>query len=315
MNTVLKNALMGCALVGICFGLGRGVKWIQNHDWSTEDNEETQIERLERRVNRLEYRIDKSDDSTEQLERKLNRLENTLNRNDDVDIRQLERKLNQLENKLDRNGDLDLRQLERKLNRVEYDIRRLESKQQLLSNLKRMAEENGDDDDDDDDDDSADKKEKYKGKPCHSQRECGGKDSGYFCNYGGMHSKNVCEKTNPLNRKVNGETYYYNKLADLKKWCRPDAGSPSDRANPDNCNWGYLSYSAAQAWCESIGKELVNPNTIHNDCDDFYFLPDANDDQQYWTADQHVVHMGDECSIQQMVRGDGYSNAGGVICK
>ena len=44
MNIILKNTLVGCAIIGVCFGLGRGVKWLQNYDWSVKSSGETQIE-------------------------------------------------------------------------------------------------------------------------------------------------------------------------------------------------------------------------------------------------------------------------------
>lgn len=152
-------------------------------------------------------------------------------------------------------------------------------------------------------------------KPCHSQEDCGGYNSGYFCNSFGMHTPNVCEKTNPESISRNGQVYYYNSLSDLRSWCREAYESQADRDSPGNCNWGYLSYQSARSWCASIGKNLVYPEEIKENCEDFSFLPKANPDQQYWTEGMTVIHMGQNCSIQEMIRGDGYTWAAGVICK
>ena len=155
----------------------------------------------------------------------------------------------------------------------------------------------------------------YENRSCHDQKDCGGINSGYFCNSNGRHTPNKCEKTNAESIILNGQKFYYNKLPNLKSWCREAFESQEDRNNPGNCNWGYLSYDAANAWCSSIGKRLVNAKEIEQNCSQFSFLPKANPDQQYWTENLSVVHMGQECSIQKMVRGDGYAWAGGVICK
>lgn len=154
----------------------------------------------------------------------------------------------------------------------------------------------------------------YKNKTCYSQSDCGGINSGYFCNSNGMHTPNKCEKTNPEKIVLNGIEFFYNKPNDLKSWCREAFESQEDRDNPGNCNWGYLSYDSAKSWCASIGKKLVPAYEIEQNCLQFAFLPKANPDQQYWTEGLTVVHMGQECAIQKMVRGDGYAWAGGVIC-
>ena len=216
-------------------------------------------------------------------------------------ITRLERKLNYLESDIDR--------LTRQITRQNARIERLTLNQQieLSEKMRAKAYQSKIDSDDEDSD--------YQGRSCRSQAECGGKNSGYFCNYGGNHTKNVCEKTNAKTTRVDGILYYYNRSKDLNKWCRQATESADDRANPENCNWGYLSYYSAQAWCESIGKELLDPQTISDNCENFDFLPEANDDQQYWTSNMSVIHMGKNCSIQNMVRGDGYCYAGGVICK
>ena len=155
----------------------------------------------------------------------------------------------------------------------------------------------------------------YENKRCHNQGDCGGFNSGYFCNSKGNHTPDRCQKTNPQTVTVLGKTFYYNTLADLKSWCREAFESQEDRNNPGNCNWGYLSYDSAKNWCTSIGKELVDANEIEQNCEQFSFLPKANPDQQYWTTQLSVVHTGQNCSVQKMVRGDGYAWAGGVICK
>lgn len=156
----------------------------------------------------------------------------------------------------------------------------------------------------------------YEGKTCHNQTECGGINSGYFCNANGNHTPNRCEKTNPETISFNNqESYYYNKIESLQSWCREAFESQSDRDNLGNCTWGYLSYDAAKSWCDSIGKQLLDANEIERNCEKFSFLPKENPEQQYWTKDLTVIHMGQKCSIQKMVRGDGYAWAGGVICK
>ena len=157
--------------------------------------------------------------------------------------------------------------------------------------------------------------ENLENKNCRTQTDCGGDGSGYFCNSFGNHTPNRCEKTNPETITRNGQTYYYNNLYDLRSWCREAYESREDRDNPGNCNWGYLSYQSANGWCASIGKQLLYANEIRQNCEQFDFLPIANPDQQYWTEGVTVVHMGQNCSIQEMVRGDGYAWAGGVVCK
>ena len=262
--TFYKEILIGVASVGLCFGVGRGVRWLQQYDWHKNDQKLTLEEAVEQ----------------------ISELEETLKR--------IERRLQQIEN-------LDL---DEELAEINAQIRRVQ-RQKSGRGSYRPLEYNNDDHEDNG----------LVGKHCTSQRDCGGKDSGYFCNYGGNHTKNTCEKTNALTYKIDGVTYYYNKEADLNKWCREATESYEDRQSPGNCNWGYLSYSAAQAWCESIGKSLIDPNIIKDNCDDFDFLPKANQDQQYWTKDMRVIHTGRDCSIQNIVRGDGYSWAGGVICR
>ncbi len=155
----------------------------------------------------------------------------------------------------------------------------------------------------------------YADKHCYSQGGCGGTNSGYFCNSNGHHTPNKCEKTNPEKVIVKGQTYYYNKLSDLQSWCREAFESKDDRNSQGNCNWGYLSYQGAVSWCDSIGKNLVSAEEIEQNCDQFLFLPQANSDQQYWTRNLNVVHMGQSCSVQKMSRGDGYAWAGAVICQ
>ena len=122
-----------------------------------------------------------------------------------------------------------------------------------------------------------------------------------------MHTPNKCEKTNPEKIVLNGIEFFYNKPNDLKSWCREAFESQEDRDNPGNCNWGYLSYDSAKSWCASIGKKLVPAYEIEQNCLQFAFLPKANPDQQYWTEGLTVVHMGQECAIQKMARGDGYA--------
>ena len=155
----------------------------------------------------------------------------------------------------------------------------------------------------------------YDNVHCYTQNDCGGVNSGYFCNANGNHTPNRCEKTKPEVITVNGKEFYYNNLSDLQSWCREAFESQEDRDSPGNCSWGYLSANAARDWCISIGKHLVDANEIEQNCEQFSFLPMANPDQQYWTQNMTVVHMGQKCSIQKMVRGDGYSWAGGVICQ
>lgn len=158
-------------------------------------------------------------------------------------------------------------------------------------------------------------KPNYENVSCRTQEDCGGINSGYFCNANGFHTPDRCEKTKPEKITQNGEDFYYNSLSDLKSWCREAFESQADRDSPGNCNWGYLSYNAAESWCASIGKKLVKSDKISQNCDQFSFLPQVNPDQQYWTQNLKVVHMGQKCSIQNMVRGDGYAWAGGVICQ
>ena len=155
----------------------------------------------------------------------------------------------------------------------------------------------------------------YDKKTCRNQTDCGGINSGYFCNSSGYNTPNRCEKTNPIAIDINGQLFYYNNPSDLASWCREAFESEEDRANPGNCNWGYLSYESAKSWCASIGKELLNAYEIEKACDLFGFLPRDNPDQQYWTKDLTVVHMGQNCLTQKMVRGDGYAWAAGVICR
>ena len=68
----------------------------------------------------------------------------------------------------------------------------------------------------------------------HCESVTGGCPSGWFCNYGGIRSPEVCEKIQPIVATYNGKTYYYNSDADLKSWCRPADGTA-------NCIWGGLA--------------------------------------------------------------------------
>ena len=150
------------------------------------------------------------------------------------------------------------------------------------------------------------------GKSCNGISDCG---NGQFCNYGGIAGKNqggmtpnICEQTNSEYFEYDGIEYYYNSDSDLRSWCRA-------ADNQANCTWGFLSYYGAQSWCESLGLELVDGEYIQSNCDEFKkHLPQVGSDQQYWVAGQKVVHLGDKCSIQEMVRTDGYAWAGGVVC-
>ena len=210
-------------------------------------------------------------------------------------ITELERSVKSIEKRLKRIENLD----------IEEEIEEINTKLNRIGSSKKFKHP----------DEDEEEITGMAGKTCHSQRDCGGKNSGYFCNYGGNHTKNICEKTKAATYKMDGVTYYYNKLSDLRSWCREATESYQDRQSPGNCNWGYLSYSAANAWCESIGKKLLDPYVIEENCEDFDFLPKATEDQQYWTTGMRVVHTGNDCSIQNMVRGDGYCYAGGVICQ
>ena len=304
MNNIIKNLLLGVTVTGACFGLGYGAKWVSNHEWSSK-SEENSIVQLERDLSRLET------DFNHLSEEMRNRYENNprINRIES-DVRKIKEELAKQDEQIDRlNTRLKKAEKYRVTEeKVAQSLQEMSKQMQrtIASQYKSQKEQKEDDDDE---------KSDYDGKSCHSQAACGGKNSGYFCNYGGHHTKNVCEKTNAKTTRVDGILYYYNQPADLKKWCRRATESADDRANPQNCNWGYLSYSSAQAWCESIGKELLDPHIISDNCEDFDFLPKANDDQQYWTTNMSVIHTGQKCSIQNMVRGDGYCYAGGVICK
>jgi len=295
MNNILKNLLVGVAVAGVCFGIGYGTKLIINHDWNHK-TEGLSVIQLERKINQLERELD---DLFEQNRRNGGSQDTRLagridNLEDKYDV--LSNRINHLESTL-RN---QMNRTEKRVQELNLDrYKKLQA--ELVKSIIDSQEKRG--------------KADYDNKSCNSQADCGGKNSGYFCNYGGMHSKDVCEKTNEETIRISGTSYYYNNASDLKRWCRTATESAEDRAHPENCNWGYLSYSAAQAWCESIGKELVDPDTIQDNCEDFDFLPTANPDQTYWTRNMNVVHMGDKCSVQRMIRGDGYCAAAGVICK
>ena len=275
MNDNLKNLLVGVALMAVCFGAGSGIKHLIKHTPKSKGVSVERIEDLEDRISRLE--------SWEYG--KLRRMENDISA------------LQSANERFRRDGEA----LQRELDKLKNRTTGTEGFRGLQPN-NRKTDVNAD-------------PEPYHGKTCHSQSDCGGVNSGYFCNYGGNHTNNTCERTSAKTYRVNGVTYYYNKLSDLKKWCRTATESSEDRAHPENCHWGYLSYPAAKAWCDSIGKQLVDPYTIRDNCDDFDFLPEANPDQTYWTTEMRVVHMGDQCSIQSMVRGDGYAAAAGIICQ
>lgn len=148
------------------------------------------------------------------------------------------------------------------------------------------------------------------GRSCNGSADCG---DGQFCNYGGNFGGNytpdVCEQVTAKEFDYQGKIYYYNTDEDLRSWCRS-----ADRQK--NCTWGFLSYQGAQSWCESLGAKLVDADTIKANCSEFKkHLPQVADDQQYWATGLSVVHLGNDCQIQKMSRGDGYAWAGGVVCE
>ncbi len=147
------------------------------------------------------------------------------------------------------------------------------------------------------------------GTSCSSSTSC---PSGYFCNYGGTYgnygqgySANICEKITAQTKTINGVTYYYNTLTDLKSWCRPADGGK-------NCTWGYLPWNGADSWCKSQGKRLLTMAELQsirtNLASD---LPNATN--TYWCSDGSVnISNG---STGTLNRKDGYANAGAVVCR
>ncbi|MBQ7413610.1 MAG: hypothetical protein IJV07_05010, partial [Alphaproteobacteria bacterium] len=142
------------------------------------------------------------------------------------------------------------------------------------------------------------------GQSCSSVSGC---PEGYFCNYGGTKTPNICEKANPKTATINGTTYYFNSASDLRSWCRPADGGK-------NCTWGYLSYYGAQSWCQAIGKSLLNCSEFQTIKMQISALPHGHNpanDYSYWG-------QGGECMANGGIysgRPDGYSGMAGVICK
>ena len=147
------------------------------------------------------------------------------------------------------------------------------------------------------------------GTSCSSATGC---SSGYFCNYGGTYGNysqgytpNICEKITAQTTTINGVTYYYNTLSDLKSWCRPADGGK-------NCTWGYLAWYGAESWCKSQGKRLLTMSelqSVRSNLKDI--LPTAT--TTYWCSDGSVnISTG---STGSLGRKDGYASAGAVICR
>lgn len=147
------------------------------------------------------------------------------------------------------------------------------------------------------------------GTSCSSATAC---PSGYFCNYGGTYGNysqgytpNICEKITAQTKTINGVTYYYNTLSDLKSWCRPADGGK-------NCTWGYLAWYGADSWCKSQGKRLLTISELQSVRTSLAAnLPNATN--TYWCSDGSVnISNGSTGSLN---RKDGYANAGAVVCR
>jgi hypothetical protein len=138
------------------------------------------------------------------------------------------------------------------------------------------------------------------GTSCSSVTGC---SSGYFCNYDGTHTPNICEKVTAQTTVINGVTYYYNTLSDLKSWCRPADGGK-------NCTWGYLSRNGADSWCQSIGKRLLTLAEFQNVRSALSpILPSATNNYWYdngWFSKETGSYGS---------RLDGYATNGGVVCR
>lgn len=138
------------------------------------------------------------------------------------------------------------------------------------------------------------------GTYCSSITGC---SSGYFCNYDGERTPYICEKVTPQTTTINGVTYYYNTLSDLKSWCQPADGGK-------NCTWGYLSRNGASSWCQSIGKRLLTLAEFQNVRSVLSpILPSATNN--YWYDNGWFnKETGSYGS-----RLDGYAANGGVVCR
>jgi len=90
----------------------------------------------------------------------------------------------------------------------------------------------------------------YENKECSSQISCGGMNSGYYCDY----TEGRCVKTEfkTCNQIVNMNNPPY--------YCKS--------TGKDNNTIGTVkSFYSAKAWCESIGKEPLDPNFVVDHCD------------------------------------------------
>ncbi len=144
---------------------------------------------------------------------------------------------------------------------------------------------------------------------CALGGSCG---EGQFCNYGGTYTPQVCQKVTYETAKINGKTYFYNTLEDLKAWCRPADGGK-------NCIWGYLAAPGAIDWCKSLGIPMIKKADFEANLSALKeILPKANQSTAYW----YDAGFGGRAGAVRFTdmfwndngRQDGYHDGAGVIC-
>ncbi len=131
-------------------------------------------------------------------------------------------------------------------------------------------------------------------------------NTGYFCNFGGEGTPNVCQKIKAETFEYNGVTYYYNKRVDLASWCR------STPENANDCAYGYLTYYGAYDWCSMQGARLLKSEEVPTLAQQWLKkLPWDGNLTAYWLDDGRVLTDGSVVSLGDTT---GWEGAGGVVC-
>lgn len=152
---------------------------------------------------------------------------------------------------------------------------------------------------------------------CDKQEDCSKLGKGWYCNehYGTI---SYCMEAKTKEKEVNGKKYFYSSLEDEFNFYGIRSLQAGSVIAP-GCFWGnfFLSYKGAVNYCESIGKTLVDPSLLLNNCEPFQFLLEDREFFNFWTKDGVSVEIDSEngikCSIYQYEGRD--CNNGGVICQ
>ncbi len=137
---------------------------------------------------------------------------------------------------------------------------------------------------------------------CNAISSC---NAGYFCNFGGEGTPNVCQKVQAETFEYDGTTYHYNRRTDLSSWCR-------STENSNDCAYGFLTYYGAYDWCLTQGARLLKSEEVPTLAQQWLEkLPWNGNLSAYWLDDGRILADG---TLAPLGDTTGWEGAGGVVC-